>query len=94
MAQTWLGARDLQIAQQVREHLVPRVGLGGPGMPVQRFDPHPPHQGGHVLPADDARPGAAADPGASGSRRRDAPGAARPAGASGPGWPPATGWGV
>ena len=31
---------------------MPRVGLGGPGMPVQRLDAHPPHQGGHVLAPD------------------------------------------
>jgi len=28
---------------------VPRVRLGGPGVPVERVNPHPAHQGGHVL---------------------------------------------
>ena len=30
---------------------MPRVRLGGPGVPVERLDPHPAHQGGHVLAA-------------------------------------------
>jgi len=29
------------------------MGLRGPGMSIQRCDPYPAHQGGHVLPADD-----------------------------------------
>ena len=52
MAQTWLGAVIVQVAQQVREHPVPRMRLGGPGLLIERLDAHPAHQRRHMLAAD------------------------------------------
>ena len=48
-----VGGRDLVLAEQIGEHLVSRVWLGSPGMPVERRYPHQAHHGRHVLPADD-----------------------------------------
>lgn len=48
-----VGGRDLVLAEQIGEHLVSRVWLGSPGMPVERRYPHQAHHGRHVLRADD-----------------------------------------
>lgn len=47
----WLGAVVSHAHSRYGNPPVPRVRLGGPGVPVERLDPHPAHQGGHVLAA-------------------------------------------
>ena len=48
-----IGGRELALAEQIGEHLVSRVWLGSPGMPVGRRYPHQAHHGRHVLRAAD-----------------------------------------
>src|SRR6266478_3304180 len=47
-----VGPLDRQTAQQIRMDLVPRFGLGGARMAIERLYPHPPHQRLHMPAAD------------------------------------------
>jgi hypothetical protein len=53
IAHTW--TRDLDAVQQIRVDLVAGLRLRGAGTPIERFDPHSPHQRLH-MPASDLAP--------------------------------------